>query len=58
MDFIQTWYDRCYCTQHFDTSLIDFDLDSSSQFEWPMYSLKVIGRGKLEVVQSLCCKVA
>ena len=32
MDLIQAWFDcRCYCTLHFDTSLIDFDLDSRSQ---------------------------
>ena len=32
MDLIQTWYDdRCYCTLHFDTSLVDLNLDSVSQ---------------------------
>ena len=32
MDLIQIWYgDRYYCTQHLDTSLIDFDLESRSQ---------------------------
>ena len=32
MDFIQTWCDyRYYCALHFDTSLIDLDLDSKSQ---------------------------
>ena len=32
MDLIQTWSDdRYYCTLHFDASLIDRGLDSSSQ---------------------------
>ena len=32
MDYIQTWCDdRYYCSLHFDTSLIDLDLDSRSQ---------------------------
>ena len=32
MDLIQTLYDdECYCTVHFDTSLIELDLDSRSQ---------------------------
>ena len=32
MDFFPIWCDnRCYCTLHFDTNLIDLDVDSRSQ---------------------------
>ena len=32
MDLIQTWFDgRYYCTLHFDTSVIDLDLDSRTE---------------------------